>query len=221
MNFPASISTAIAKPRKITVPLAQGLAWRGGGNLLYLEKYDGEFVKGGLPFGNHVLIAERMKGAGTWYAAHSVASIAGQNVLGEPTRTRWRELCALAPSFPPWIKLAAAGNGGEFLQAVLDNGGEGVCAFDLDAPWGEMLACKRLTAFLCVVTAAAGAMQSVAIADAATGQARGRLALLGGKADRCRVGSILKVEAFGLHPSGLLREARVCRDTATSWLVKF
>jgi hypothetical protein len=57
--------------------------------------------------------------------------------------------------------------------------------------------------------------------DSASGQARGNLPLFGGRCDRVRVGSILKVEGFGLHASGLIREGRVCKDTADSWLVVF
>ena len=49
----------------------------------------------------------------------------------------------------------------------------------------------------------------------------GNLPLLGGKCDRVRVGSILKIEGFGLHASGLIREPRVCKDTADSWLINF
>ena len=49
----------------------------------------------------------------------------------------------------------------------------------------------------------------------------GSVPLLGGKCDRVRVGSIIKVEGFGLTAGGKIREPRVCRDTATSWLVKY
>ena len=53
------------------------------------------------------------------------------------------------------------------------------------------------------------------------GQARGAVALRGGKCDQIRVGSLIKVEGFGLHPSGLIREPRPCKDTPTSWLIQF
>lgn len=110
---------------------------------------------------------------------------------------------------------------GEFLEAVWARGGEGVCAFDWDAPWGEMLACKRLETFLCAVTGFCGGTQSVNIALAGTGKPCGHVALRGGKCDRVRVGSIIKVEGFGLTAAGCIREPRPCKDTAMSWLVKF
>ena len=49
----------------------------------------------------------------------------------------------------------------------------------------------------------------------------GHVALRGGKCDRVLVGSIVKVEGFGLTAAGMIREPRVCGDTPTSWLVKF
>lgn len=216
----------IQKPRKVFVPLAEGLRWCSDGKFLFLEKYDGRWVEGGLPFNGNLLLAERMTGThGVWYAAHTVANIAGQNVLGESTRTRWRELQRIARDFEqpagPDIRLAASGAGGEFLQAVLAQGGEGVCAFDLDAPWGQMWACKRLESFHCEVTGFCGGSQTVAISRVTAGQPCGHVALRGGKVDQVRIGSIIKVEGQGLTADGQIREPRPCKDSPTSWLVKF
>jgi hypothetical protein len=58
----------------------------------------------------------------------------------------------------------------------------------------------------------------VELADVVTGQARGKLPLRS-RFDQVRIGSVLKVEAFGLTARGMLREARLDRDTETSWLV--
>lgn len=212
----------IPKPQKIVVPFERGLAWRGGGGLLYLRKYDGCWQPGGLAFGAHTLIVERMSDAGgIWYAAHSVAVLSGQNVLREPTRLRWHELCRIAREFPAHIRLAESGHGGEFLQAVINAGGEGVCAFDLDAPWGEMFACKRSENHLCIVTGFNGGTCSVSVKDAATGQPRGNVPLAAAKCDRVRIGSVLKLNAFGVTTDGKLREARVDQDSPESWLVKY
>jgi hypothetical protein len=84
-----------------------------------------------------------------------------------------------------------------------------------------MLAAKRLETWICRVAGFNGGCQSVRIVDNASGQARGNLPLFGGRCDRVRVGSILKVEGFGLHRSGLIREPRVCKDSENSWLIKF
>jgi hypothetical protein len=115
----------------------------------------------------------------------------------------------------------ATGNGGEFLEAVLARGGEGIVCKDLSAPYGEMWACKRIVELLCVVTDFCGGSQAVKIADAATGQPRGKISLFGGKIARVRVGSILKCAGMNLTDRGLIREPRLCQDTPESWLVKF
>ena len=139
----------------------------------------------------------------------------------EPTRARWAALVDVARRFPVGVRLARVGQGGEFLEHLLAAGAEGVVAKPFDAPFGaNWFKCKRAQVFLCVVTALDHARGSVALADVATGQERGKLPLRG-KFERVRVGSILKVEAFGLTERGLLREARPDRDTKTSWLVKF
>jgi hypothetical protein len=63
-----------------------------------------------------------------------------------------------------------------------------------------------------------GATQSVGIADAETGADRGHVTLRGGKCDRVRVGSAIKVEGMGLTAAGRIREPRC---TEKVWLVKF
>ena len=129
------------------------------------------------------------------------------------------ELCAAAqiPIVPETTE-----RGGEFLKSILDAGGEGVVFKRLTATWFEpMLAAKRLETWICRVAEFNGGTQSVSIVDNASGQARGNLPLLGGKCDRVRVGSLVKVEGFGVHRSGLIREPRICKDKPGSWLVQF
>ena len=86
--------------------------------------------------------------------------------------------------------------------------------------YDAMTACKRLEMWICRVTGI-GPGQSVTICDSVTGEARGRVALRGGKIDLVRVGSVVKIEGLGLFPSGLIRDPRPCKDTETSWLLKF
>lgn len=127
------------------------------------------------------------------------------------------------------------------LNEILAAGGEGIVRKRLDAPWGTpMEACKRLETFICVVTGI-NAGQSVQIA--LTGAHResrefssaeasalsasscsipcGSVSLFGGKCDQVRVGSIIKVEGFGLTREGKIREPRPCKDTPTSWLIQY
>lgn len=250
--MPNTIS--IQKPRKLAVPLAAGLAWRGGGGFIYARKYDGQFAALEFAVGNHsgVMLGEHVRpksggcftvsdrallvAHGEFFAAFRLASLDGENMLGAQNGDAWRELAGLfsgpvsrrekTPGFKTSkisgpIILAETGCGGEWLQHVIAAGGEGIAAQDSRAPWGEILACKRLVELLCVITGFCPGLASVEIADASTGQPRGRMPLPGGKIDRCRVGSILKCAGMGLTDRGLLREPRLCADTPESWLKQF
>jgi hypothetical protein len=108
------------------------------------------------------------------------------------------------------------------IDAVLDGGGEGVCAHEWTKPWGEMLCVKRLTTYRCIVTRI-GSTQAVGIAENVNGALvdRGRVMLAGGKSDKVRVGSVLKVNALGLTENGKLREPRLDSDSASSWLISY
>lgn len=204
-------SVPISKPRKIVVPLAEGLAWRGGGGFRYEEKMDGRFhIR---EVGASVVAGELMKD-GRFFAFDCLA-IDGQDIRRAPLRDRLECLNRFSFLRP------ATGCGSEFLEAALSRGAEGVVAKHLDAPYGEMFACKRIWEGLCAVTGFCGGVQSVTIADAATGQPRGKVALFGGKCDRVRIGSILKCVGMNLTARGSIREPRVCTDTPESWLVKF
>jgi hypothetical protein len=170
-----------------------------------------------------IVAGERMPD-GLFYA-FNVAQAFGEDVRRRPFRERlavldgWTALgvCLESPWQPHWRR-PATGNGGEFLEAVLARGGEGIVASHWAAPWGAMqFKCKRSQAFICRVTGLDAMRGSVELADAASGQPRGKLPLRG-KFDRVRLGSVLKVEAFGLTARGMLREARLDKDTETSWL---
>lgn len=129
------------------------------------------------------------------------------------------------------------------LADIWARGGEGIVRKSLAGKWGEpMEACKRLETFHCLVTGM-NAGQSVQLARIINGGEMrpcdpagfgedhfvqsletapcGAVKLGGGKADRVRVGSILKIEGFGLTREGKIREPRPCRDTATSWIVQY
>ena len=218
------MNATIRKPKFEPVQLAVGLRWRGGGDYHYAEKMDGKFA-----FEEHAgcIVAGELMPDGRFFA-FNVARAFGEDVTRRPFRERlaildgWTAIGVQPgnPWLPHWRR-PAAGSGGEFLKAVIERGGEGVVASQWDAPWGFMqFKCKIVQAFLCRITALDHARGSADLSDAATGQSRGRLPLRS-KFDRVRVGSVLKVEAFGEHKSGLLREARLDHDTQTSWLVQF
>lgn len=203
------------KPTKQIVPLAVGLAWNGGG--LIQQKLDGRFAT--LATAGGVLAGENVGGT---FTAFDAIEWQGQDVRGLALRDRVtmrNELCAAA-QIP--IVAETAERGGEFLESILAAGGEGAVFKRLDATWFEpMLAAKRLETWFCRVVGFNGGCQSVRIVDSASGQDRGRVALFGGKCDRVKIGSVLKIEGFGLHKSGLIREPRICKDTPESWLIQF
>jgi len=192
------------KPLKQIVPLAVGLAWTGGG--LFQQKLDGKFAT--LETVGGILAGETVGGT---FTAFDCIGWQGQDVRQLPLRERLlmrNELCR-AGQIP--IVPEVTERGGEFLQSVLDVGGEGAVFKFWDSTFfAPMLAAKRLETWLCRVAGFNGGRQSVCIADAASG-----------KCDRVRVGSLVKVEGFGLHRSGLIREPRICKDTAESWLIQF
>jgi hypothetical protein len=119
------------------------------------------------------------------------------------------------------LRRPAVGSGGEFLEAVLARNGEGVIAKRLDAPWGvAWYKCKRSQVYYCQVIGLDPRTGSAVLADRDSGEKRGRIALHS-RFDLIRVGSVLKIEAYGLTARGLLREARLDRDTPASWLASY
>jgi hypothetical protein len=209
--------TNIQHPAKNTVPLAEGLAW-GNDGYIYEQKLDGEFALREVASGTQtgVLAGEFMPRG---FIAWDCVKFDGQDIRALPWHeraARRNDLCALV-GFPVVMSLP---NGSALLQAVLASGGEGIVRKSPYATYYvPMTACKRLQAWICRVTARANG-QSVNIEDAATRENRGKVALRGGKCDRVRVGSLVKIEGLELHASGFIRDPRPCQDTPTSWLIQ-
>jgi len=202
------------KPTKTIVPVETALReWRNP-DYFYQEKLDGEFAT--KLVGNVLLAGERMKD-GTFHA-FDVLRRGDEDMRPLPLLERWYVLNTLKTIVPI---VPHSRNGTELLERVLATGGEGVAAKLLAGPYGPMLAAKRSQNYLCRVATFVEGKQSVVLVDAHTGAPRGACPLLGGRCDRVRVGSLLKIEAFGEHASGLLREPRPDKDTPTSWLVTF
>jgi hypothetical protein len=192
--------------------MTDGLRWRGGSGFRYEEKLDGCWRVEELP--QATVCGELMRD--DRFYAFDILSLYGQDLRPLPLCERLAALDTLGLQRP------AAGHGGEFLEAVLSRGGEGIVAKNLAAPWGDAWAkCKRSQVFYCRVTDLDQWTGGVHLADRDTGEKRGKMPLRGGKFERVQVGSILKVEAYGLTKNGLLREARPDKDAADSWLVSF
>ena len=199
------------KPSFESVPLETGLRWRAGAGWRYEEKLDGRYHVEELP---HATVAGELMRGGQ-FIAFDVLNCEGQDLRSLPLCERLTILDAMKLPRP------AVGSGGEFLEAVLARNGEGVIAKRLDAPWGvAWYKCKRSQVYYCQVIGLDPWTGSAVIADRDSGEKRGRIALHS-RFDLIRVGSVLKIEAYGLTARGLLREARLDRDTPASWLASY
>lgn len=204
MKTDNEILTDRLKPRKIVISIAEALAWRGGGDWLYQEKMDGIFCV--VDVGRWRIAAERMKSGGVH--GFDCLAVDGMDIRREHLRARLIELCAAIACHPGDIRPVPTGHGGEFVEAVLARGGEGVVAKRLDQAYGFMVAAKRTQVYHCRVVGLDAGTGSVVLADRDSGEARGRLAMRG-RFDSASVGQVLKLEAFGLTKKGMLREARI------------
>ena len=228
----AKLADVLPHPRKTLVTRGQAGGWCAR-DFLIQRKYDGELARvkvGTTHAAGAVVLAEfmRPKSGGFftaadramharfplgWWAALTVEELHRENVLHESTAWRWGCLGKLASFFAPDMILAEVVAD---VDAAFASGAEGVCAHAWAAPWGEMLAVKQGGVWTCRVTSV-GNTQSVGIADSETGQDRGRVKLGGGKVDRVRVGSIIRVEGMGLTDAGKIRQSVACRE----WLVRY
>ena len=210
------------KPQFQSVPPSDGLKWSGLGAYQFTEKMDGVFHVRSFDGLN---IAGEMMVDGRFFAFGIVGS--------DPLRLQWPVLVRLASAGA--FELPATGCGGEFLEAVLARGGEGVVAKPWDSPFGVgWVKCKRAQVFYGLVTEldANGGRARVSLIhnswldqvaspeDFLTGDDGGWLALRS-RFEMVRPGSVLKIEAYGQHASGKLREARLDQDAPGSWLVKY
>jgi ATP-dependent DNA ligase len=198
----------ISKPKIESVPLAQGLRWRGGGGWLYQTKADGVWQVGGLAWGAHRLNAERMPDGR--HVVNDLIALDGQDVRHRPLARRWPVLVELARAFPPQIELCATGSGGEFLEAVLASGGEGVVAKSMDAPFAVgWFKCKRLATFDAIVSELHPERQSIRLEF--EGADAGWCPCQGANLMQLRPRDVVEIAAQGRHASGKFREARFIR----------
>lgn len=194
-----------ARPPFESIPLADGLKWRGGGEYLYEEKLDGvwsvETIKG-----CH-LAGERMKSGR--FIAFDLLGIRDRVATKLPLRERLAMLDELTENLK--LLRPARGNGGEFLETVLARGGEGVVAKHLDsiygAPW---LKCKRVETFDVVLVEKHSAKNSVRLAWPNLEDA-GWMRVSARKFVELQAGKVIEVCAYGIQNSGRLREARLVR----------
>jgi ATP-dependent DNA ligase len=162
--------------------------------------------------------AERMRDKSL--VVNDVVFLHGEDCTGLFLKDRWQHLIRFP--FPSGVTLCRLIKNEDDLQGEIERGSEGAVL----KPWDSQFGCgwiklKRSENFIVKVTTLNGGKNSAQIADSVTGENRGSIPLRGGKVDRVRVGSILKVNAFGAHPSGLLREAKPDDDSENSWLISY
>jgi ATP-dependent DNA ligase len=228
----------------LSVPIAAGLCWTGGGPWVYEEKIDGEAallsaegcqlrssrrrLPGELPAaiagctfaGELVTRTSNIQQATFW--AFDLVAADGQDLRRRPLRERRAWLRELWPSFPGWMRPIPEGRGGEFLEAVLANGGEGIVAKHVESRYGEPEAwvkCKDQTED-CIVDELHPIRRSARLVQWERFKVQGPkskvdcgwVSLYGRRLGCVRVGDVVEVRCHhSRHASGRLREARILR----------
>lgn len=187
----------IERPPYVSVPLATGLAWSGGGGFRYEEKHDGVWAQ--LEIGSSIVVGEKLK-TGDFYA-FDIPVYNGQSIAKKPLFERLEILDTFN------LKRPATGNGGEFLEAVLARGGEGVVAKQIESQFGwAWVKCKRIETHDLVVTAKHVSKSSIEL-GAAGWCGVGSLPTFG----RIQIGDVVEVACYSRTASGKLREPRFVR----------
>ncbi len=212
-------------PITVSVPLSDGLKWRGGGDWCYQEKVDGvrAALVDGVCFGRSRAIpfqvpaslnSSRLDGelAGGVFHAFDVPVFNGQDISREPLRLRKQVLREIILKLnDPRFTTVAEGIGGEFLEAILSRGGEGIVAKHLDSRYGEFeswVKCKRMETHDCVVTEIHASKQSVQL------NGNGWCAVLGHQFGAIRAGDVVEIACHSITASGKFREPRFIRRRA-------
>lgn len=196
----------IPRPYYGVTGLKVALAWHWRGWHLS-QKMDGENAVH--QFAGCTVTGEAMPD-GKFYAWDIVTAF-GSDIRRLAWRERELALSELFTRLNPklnWHR-CATGAGAEFIEAVLANGGEGVVAKPLAAPFGvAWTKIKRQETFDCTVTERNIARGSIRLAlhGEDCGWCPARAAF-----DKIRVGDIVEIVAFSRHASGKFREARFRR----------
>lgn len=190
--------TSIYRPHFVSVPLSEGLRWRGGGPFRFEEKLDGRWCV--RTRGDAILVGELV---GENFTAFDLVQFQWRDIRREPLRVRLELLRGVG------VPVVASGNGGEFLEAILARGGEGIVAKDLYAPFGvPWFKCKRAETFDCRVVDKDEARGSIRLVldGQDVGWCPARAAFNG-----ISIGDVVEVVAHSRRVSGRLREARFGR----------
>ena len=193
----------ITRPTIREIPLADGLRTSPSG-FIAQRKMDGRFEL--LQWNKCLVAGERMRD-GRFYA-FDAAIIQGDDCRRSPFRDRLAALRQIAAGFPAGMKLVQEGAGGEFLEAVLADGGEGVVFKNPDGYWGiGQWKCKRQETF--DVRVMALHRQSALISF--EGEQAGAVPIYGAARASVAIGSVIEISAMCRTSSGKFREPRFIR----------
>jgi hypothetical protein len=196
----------ITRPNYSVASLKAALAchWRGWH---LSEKMDGVFAV--REFAGSIVTGESMRDGR--FFPFDIPIAFGQDVRRLPWTEREAALSEVFSRLNPklnWHR-CATGAGGEFIEAVLVNGGEGVVGKPMAAPFGvSWLKVKRSETYDCTVTERNIARGSIRLAlnGEDCGWVTARAAF-----DQIRAGDVVEIIAYGRHASGKFREARFQR----------
>jgi ATP-dependent DNA ligase len=203
------------QPHFDSVNVEVGLGWHGGMPYIFEEKIDGFYCEAdsnGLYFKNSkaalpsqlpewlrdVRLVGELK-EGTLHVFDIIHK--GNTPLWKlPLNARLPFLERAQAHFPSWMKPIRRGNGGEFLEAILAEGGEGIVAKHRGGFFGKMGAwvkCKRSETHDLRVISFDQEKMSVELENG-----RGRCKV----SQPVNVGAIIEVSCHSIHKSGKLRE---------------
>lgn len=189
----------ITRPKYESIPLADGLKWRGNGGWEFTEKMDG--VWSTLNIGRSIICGEQMRDGR--FFAFDLPVFEGQDIRKEKRRDRLDCLKSFRLLRP------ASGIGGEFLESVLTRGGEGVVAARLDGNFFDTrYKCKRVETFDLLVTEK---ITPCIRLSTLAGEDRGWCPAAGWF-NVIKPGMIVEIAAYCVTAKGKLREPRLCKD---------
>lgn len=190
----------ISRPKIREISLAEGLKFSGSGYIAQ-EKYDGVFHMERRD--RSVFIGEKMRDGR--FIPFDMAVCQGDDCRRSSYNDRWNALRAATAIFPSNWHLPATGMGGEFLEAVLARGGEGVVFKHLEGHWGVgQWKAKRFQTYDVKVV---NILQN-AVEVEYEGVLAGKVAV---NNPQMAIGSIIEIGAYCITASGKFREGRFIR----------
>lgn len=175
---------------------------------MYQQKLDGRWHE--VMLGSHLVVGELV---GPTFWPFDIVLYDARDVRQMPLGERLAMLDSL--TWPETWRRVPSGSGGEFLEAVLASGGEGVVAKHVQSRFGQnWIKCKRVETHDCIVAEIHPEKMSVRLSQLDGGRTLdcGWVPVL---SDRVlaglTVGAVVEVACHSRHASGKFREPRFVR----------